>query len=207
MKIELPKNMEFYFNAPIKKPISFEFLELFSENDMDSVRIINDISKNINDNFYYVYLNNQVVLGTALNIKKWSLWEKARFNLYRKKRLEVILSDNKFFYGTLVDLKSYGGMPPKEVLNWINGIFIITDAGLDEIFKEVNRWFRKDKKPIIPYDHELIMKFLINNDKSGIFRYFPKDNGNVESLVYIGNESEYPSSALSRVKGIKNHKV
>ncbi len=132
---------------------------------------ISAITSNLSCNFFYLLADNNIAPVTKLRSKKWERKYVKLFNddaitfeveaYEAKTRLGVLLNLHKYAYDYEID----------NLLNWLNGVFILTSYDYKSTANIVPDWISKVKSGL-RIDYQSIVRDLSAMNEIVIMRYF-----------------------------------
>jgi len=200
----------FYFAGHIVSPVAAKLWHFRSEDEYDSneraetmaMNLIRSFSKCI-EKRAFLLLTSDIGLPTAVRRKKGVLWDHKTIRQLQHITFETECEEGKTRVGALVDLSGFGfDCEPSALLNWIQGIIVLSDEPLETVEKLVKQWVSRTDRSTFPYDYDAVAGSLQQNAMMGILRYLPPSGSRPETVVVVANEKLVHDGACECIDAI-----
>ena len=203
----------FYFSGKLESPLDIKVWHFRSEEMYDAeeqpevtaMNLIRDIAKCVGRRPVLILFSDQEP-PSALRSRKSVLWGYDELQRLPHIVFEVECGHSKTRLGAVIDLSCFSFRSSSSaVLNWGNGIIVLSMDTLDNVKQLVEHWVSKRSDDVIAFDFDAIANSLHHNVELGVLRYLPPSNSRPETVVVVAEEAFVDQEACRCIDSIAQH--
>lgn len=190
------KDRALYFPGGLDNGLDVKIWQFRSEEAYDaqeqpdilSLTLVHNVIKCVNKRPALVLLSDSGP-PSQLRSKKGVLWGHTELRQLPHVAFDVDCATGSTRLGAVIDLERFSFCSSAEaVLNWVRGLFLLSEHSLSDAKQLVEQWVSKDASSVLAFDYDAIALSLQRNTQSAILRYLPPGNRRSEMIAVIADK-------------------